>query len=91
MASTTSPRLLVRILVLCGLTVFISSRCSAQQMHEHTMPEAQHDSDATNLPQMPGMMMQPTNLIESQLNRTRLHADVHGHGPSRRVDVDASW
>jgi hypothetical protein len=37
-------------------------------MHEPTMPETQHDSNAMTLPQMPGMMMQPTNLIESQLN-----------------------
>jgi len=60
----TPLRLLIHILVLCGSTALVS----AQHTPDHPMPGMQHDSSAMNLPQMPGMMMQPTNLIESQLN-----------------------
>jgi hypothetical protein len=55
-----TPRIrFARIALLCGLAASVS-HTHAQQM--------QHDSNTINMPQMPGMMMQPTNLIEAQLN-----------------------
>jgi hypothetical protein len=38
------------------------------QMQDHDMPQMQQGNAAMGMPQMPGMMMQPTNFIESQLN-----------------------
>lgn len=37
-------------------------------MHQHDMSQMNAEPSATNLPQMSGMMMQPANLIEAQLN-----------------------
>ena len=52
--------------LLCVVALGSVRALGQQSMPNHDMSQMQH-APAT-LPQMPGMMMQPTNLIESQLN-----------------------
>ncbi|WP_245632086.1 hypothetical protein [Edaphobacter aggregans] len=58
MTSPSRQRLLGRVILLCGLAISVN-RSHAQM---------EQDTSSRNMPQMPGMIMQPTNLIQAQLN-----------------------
>ena len=94
--SVSAPlRFLTRAALFCSLIAFDSGQAFAQQqtmpadhqMQNHDMPQMQQGNAAMGMPQMPGMMMQPTNFIEAQLNHLSSGTSAEPASNSLRIRV----